>query len=252
MADDVQTPSAAPDGSGADAPTWAILRQVVIATNNHAADVAAVRSAFGLGEGFGDPELKDLALLDATLPVSPKRYLELIGPENDTAVVTKWLNKIGGRGGYVLSVQHPDPDAVRARALARGIRVPIDTTALGHVVIQLHPQDVGALLEVDGIDDESAWFWDDIDPGPEPDALVDAIVGVEVPVAEPEAMNALWHDLLGLGTPAAADTIDLGGIPVRFVPGGPSADWTVLLRRSADGGERAADPALSGITFRLV
>ena len=245
MADDVPTPTTAPE--------WAILRQVVIATTDHAADVEAVRSAFGLGEGFGDPELKHLALLDATMPVgSGKRYLEFIGPENDTAVVTKWLTKIGGRGGYVLSVQHPDPDAVRARALARGVRVPIDTTALGHAVLQLHPQDVGLLLEVDGIADDTAWFWDDVDPGPEPDALVDGIVGVEVAVADPEATNALWHDLLGLGTPAVADTIEMGGIPVRFVPGGPSADWVVTLRRSAAGGERAVEPSLPGITFRLV
>jgi len=243
VADDVQTPSA---------PAWAILRQVVIATDDHAGDVAAVRSAFGLGQGFGDPELKDLALLDATMPVSDQRYLEIIGPENDTAAVSKWLNKIGGRGGYVLSVQHPDPDAVRARALARGVRVPIDTTALGKVVIQLHPQDVGLLLEVDGITEPSAWFWDDIDPGPEPGALVDAIVGVEVPVADPVATNTLWHDLLGLPDPQAADTIDLGGIPVRFIPGGPSADWTVLLRRAVDGGDRAEEPTLPGVTFRLV
>jgi hypothetical protein len=231
---------------------WAILRQVVIATQDHESDVAAVRAAFGLGPGFGDPELKDLALLDATMPVSTQRYLELIGPENDTAVVTKWLTKIGGRGGYVLSVQHPDPDAVRARARQRGVRVPIDTTALGHTVIQLHPQDVGVLLEVDGIADESAWFWDDIDPGPEPDALIDTIVGVEVPVADPAATNALWHDLLGLGDPVLPDTVDLGGIPVRFVPGGPSANWTVLVRRSPVGGDRASEPLLPGITFRLV
>jgi hypothetical protein len=251
VADDIQireTPSPAETDGG----SWAILRQVVIATTEHGSDLGAVRAAFGLGEGFGDPELKDLALLDATMAISPKRYLELVGPENDTAVVTKWLTKIGGRGGYVLSVQHPDPDAVRARALARDVRVPIDTTALGHTVIQLHPQDVGLLLEVDGIEDSSAWFWDDVDPGPEPDALVDAIVGVDVPVADPGATNQLWHELLGLGSPAMPDTIDLGGISVRFVPGGPSANWTVSLRRSAGGGDRATDPALPGITFRLV
>lgn len=264
MADDVQTPSpdsAVTGGSeprtglasaSTGAPDWAILRQVVLATADHASDVAAVRAAFGLGEGFGDPELADLALLDATMPVSPKRYLELIGPANDTAVVSRWLTKIGGRGGYVLSVQHPDPDAVRSRAQARGVRVPIDTVALGHTVIQLHPQDVGLLLEIDGIADESAWFWDDVDPGPEPDALIEAIVGVDVPVAEPMATNALWHELLGLGEPESPDTIDLGGIPVRFVPGGPSADWTVSLRRSVGTGERATEPLLPGITFRLV
>lgn len=247
MAEDAQ-----PAESADSPPSWAILRQVVIATTDHAGDVAAMRAAFGLGEGFGDPELVHLALLDATMPVSHQRYLEVIGPENDTAVVSKWLNKIGGRGGYVLAVQHPDPDAVRARAQRRGVRVPIDTTALGHTVIQMHPQDVGLLLEVDGIADDSAWFWDDVDPGPEPGALIDAIVGVEVPVADPVATNELWHDLLGLGRPALPDIIDLGGIPVRFVPGGPSADWTVLVRRSADGGERASEPLLPGITFRLV
>jgi hypothetical protein len=249
MADDVPAaPTATDTESG---PHWAILRQVVIATFEHADDVAAVRAAFGLGEGFGDPELKDLALLDATLPVSRQSYLELIGPENDTAAVTKWLTKIGGRGGYVLSVQHPDPDGVRARAGTLGVRVPIDTTALGHTVIQLHPQDVGLLLEIDGITDPNAWFWDDRDPGPEPDAFVDAIVGVEVPVADPAATNRLWHELLGLASPARADTIDLG-IPVTFVPGGPSANWTVTLRRSAAVGDRADAPQLPGITFRLI
>jgi hypothetical protein len=36
---------------------------------------------------------------------------------------------------------------------------------------------------------------------------------------------------------------------VRFVGGGPSANWTVLLRRATPD---AADPELPGITFRLV
>ena len=229
--------------------TWAKLRQVVIATTEHEADTRAVRAAFGLGEGFGDPELKSLALLDATLPVSSERYLELVGPENDTALVTPWLRKIGGRGGYVLSVQHPDPAGVRERAAALGVRVPVDTEALGHVVLQLHPKDVGVVLEVDGIADPDAWFWDDIDPGPESGAGISDIVGVEVPVADPAAMTVLWHDLLGLGRPVRPDEVDLAGSYVRFTTGGPSADWTVLLRRS---GDSASDPALPGITFRLV
>ena len=80
------------------------------------------------------------------------------------------------------SVQHPNPEGVKQRALARGIRVPVDTEALGHRVIQLHPQDVGLLLEVDGIADPAAWFWDDINPGPEPDAAISDVIGVEVPV----------------------------------------------------------------------
>jgi hypothetical protein len=190
-----------------------------------------------------------MSRVDATLPVAPGRYLEFVAPTDDTISFAKWLSKIGGRGGYVLSVQHPDPAAVKARAEARGIRVPIDVEAFGKPVIQVHPKDVGLLLEVDGITDPSVWFWDDIDPGPEPGAGVDDIIGVEVPVDDPVAMTTLWHELLDLGEPANPSEVDLGGITVRFVAGGPSHEWTVILRRA---NERAVDPGLPGVTFRLV
>jgi hypothetical protein len=229
---------------------WAILRQVVIGTTTHAADVAAVRAAFGLGEGFDDPELKKINLLDATLPVARQRYLEFVAPVSDDGPVASWLAKVGGRGGFVLSVQHPDPDAVRARAAELGVRVPIEEVAFGRTVLQLHPKDVGLVLEIDGIDDPDVWFWDGIDPGPEPGAAVDEIVGVEVPVTDPAATAGQWAQLLGLEPPGAETVLDLGGPIVRFVPGGPSADWTVLLRAS---GETAGSvPQLPGITFRLV
>lgn len=228
---------------------WAILRQVVIATTRHDADLAAVRSAFGLGAGFADPELAKISLVDATLPVSRMRYLEVVGTTDDSGSVGRWLAKIGGRGGFVLSVQHPDPDGVRDRARALGVRVPIDELAFGRTVLQLHPKDVGLVLEVDGIPEPDEWFWDDIDPGPEPTAAIDEILGVEVPVADPVAMNGLWHRLLDLGEPRDRDSIDLGGAYVRFVPGGPSADWTVVVRTAS---VDAADPALPGITFRLI
>jgi hypothetical protein len=229
--------------------SWAKLRQVVIATTDHVGDVTAVRKAFGLGAGFADPEVAHMSLVDATLPVAAGRYLEFVAPTEEGTSVATWLGKIGGRGGYVLSVQHPDPAAVKARSQARGIRVPIDVEAFGKPVIQIHPKDVGLLLEVDGITDPSVWFWDDIDPGPEPGSGVDDIVAVEVPVADPVAMATLWHELLDLGEQATPGEVDLGGITVRFVPGGPSAQWTVVLRTANEG---AADPGLPGISFRLV
>jgi hypothetical protein len=230
-------------------PSWAILRQVVIATTSHEADTAAVRAAFGLGQGFDDPELKKMNLVDATMPVAPGRYLEFVAPAAPEGPVASWLAKVGGRGGYVLSVQHPDPAGVKERAAAMGVRVPIEETAFGRVILQLHPKDVGVVLEVDGIDDPAVWFWDDIDPGPEPGAFVGDVVGVEVPVADPAATAAQWRRLLDLAEAPEPATLDLGGPTVRFVPGGPSSNWTVLLRRTDDA---AADPQLPGIGFRLV
>ena len=233
------------------APTtsWAKLRQVVIATTDHDADTEAVRKAFGLGQGFADPELDKISLVDATMPVSAQRYLEVVGATDGVGPVGKWLAKVGGRGGFVLSVQHPDPDGVRSRAAQLGVRVPIDELAFGKTVLQLHPKDVGLVLEIDGIADPDEWFWDDINPGPEADAGVDEIIGVEIPVADPVAMNTLWHQLMDLGEPVLPDQVDLGGAYVKFVDGGPSADWTVVLRTSS---ADAVDPGLAGISFRLV
>jgi hypothetical protein len=231
--------------------SWAKLRQVVIGSTDHDADIVAVRRAFGLGEGFADPMLKELSLADATLPVSTERYLEIVGPTEPDTSVGNWLAKVGGRGGFVLSVQVPDAAGVKERALARGVRIPVDTEAFGKPVLQLHPKDVGVVLEIDGIPDTTEWFWDDIDPGPESDAAVNEIVGVEVPVADPDTMTELWRHLLDLPEPTAANELDLGGAFVRFTAGGPSSDWTVVLQR-ADGNADAVDPELAGISFRLV
>jgi hypothetical protein len=204
--------------------SWAVLRQVVIATTSLDNDVAAVRAAFGLGIGFQDPEVVKMHMLDTTIPISKDSFLEFIAPVDDRAGVYKWITKIGGRGGYVMSVQHPDPEGVKQRALARGIRVPIEERVSGYHLIQLHPQDVGVLLELDGIADPKAWFWDDINPGPEPDAVVSDIVGVEVPVADPSATAMQWNYLLDLTPGASTQEVQLGSAWVRFVAGGPSAD----------------------------
>ena len=35
---------------------------------------------------------------------------------------------------------------------------------MGHDIIQLHPLDVGVLLELDAFLPRDAWFWDDLPP----------------------------------------------------------------------------------------
>lgn len=228
---------------------WTKLRQVVVATADHQGDLAAVRRAFGLGTGFADDEAAEMGLVDATLPVSSTTYLELVGPSSPSASVAKWLTKVGGRGGYALSVQHPSPASVKERAQARGIRVAADVEVFGYNVVQLHPAGLGLLLELDGIPDPDVWFWDDITPGPEKGALIDEIVAVHIPVANPAETLDLWQDLLGVQA-IGPDEIDLSGVRVRFVEGGPSAEWTIQLRRAAGVGEIEV-PDLAGIRFEL-
>ena len=251
MADDVQTPSAAPDEVRAsDAPRTAGPSCARWSSPPPTTPPMWRRSGrpSGSARASATPNSRIWPCLTPRCRCPPKRYLELIGPENDTAV------------GHQVADQDRWPRAAtcsrsstrtrtrsgRARWNA-AIRVPIDTTAFGHDGDPASPagrrsccsRSTASTMTPPGSGTTST-------QGPEPDALVDAIVGVEVPVAEPEAMNALWHDLLGLGAPAAADTIDLGGSlcdSSRAVHR-PTGRWCCAA--SEDGGERAADPALSG------
>ncbi|MFI5915903.1 hypothetical protein [Dactylosporangium sp. NPDC051541] len=212
---------------------WALLRQVVLATADIAADDHFLREHYGLGTGFADPELAAIGMADDTLALAGGSYLELVAPLWPDVSIARWLAK-RGPGGYALSVQHSDPLAARDRALALGVRVVADQLVMGHPIVQLHPADVGLRLELDGIADRDAWFWDGLGVDPSPHALIDDVVAVEVPVPDPEATVKQWAQILGYDA-AAADTIDLGGRTVRFRPADEHSRWTITLLRSALG-----------------
>jgi hypothetical protein len=230
---------------------WATLRQVVLATGDIEGDGALLRERLALGKGFADPELADIGLSDDTLPLAAGAYLELVGPLGGDSSLHRFLDK-RGPGGYALSVQHPDPVGVRERAAARGVRVVADLDVMGHRVVQLHPADVGVLLELDGIADPARWFWDGRDGNdPEPGALVDDVVSVTIPVADPEATAAQWCELLDLPATGAA-AIAMGGRTVHFgrIEDGPK--WTVTLRRAPGAGSGPVDGLLAGVHVRYV
>nr|BFE61439.1 hypothetical protein GCM10020063_059650 [Dactylosporangium thailandense] len=226
---------------------WALLRQVVLATNDITADARLLREHYGLGAGFADPELAAIGMSDDTMALAGGAYLELVGPLTPDVSIARWLAR-RGPGGYALSVQHGDPLAARDRALSLGVRVVADQLVMGHPIVQLHPADVGLLLELDGIEDRDAWFWDGMGVDPSPHALIDDVVAVDVPVRDPEATVQQWSQILGYDA-AGADTIDLGGRTVRFSPAAEFPRWTVTLLRS-ERGTALRDESLLGVRFR--
>jgi hypothetical protein len=198
-------------------PNWAVLRHLVLATGDAVAESARLAGELRLPPGFGDPELAAIGLTDRNMPVGEQKYLEVVGPLGPGSYLNRWLARVGGQGGYCLSVQVPDVPACKQRAREAGVRLAADQEVLGHPIVQLHPADVGILLELDGIPDRSAWFWDDITPGPQPDALIDDILAVTVGVPDPEAVTALWAGITGL-RPAGPARLDFSGCAVDFVP----------------------------------
>ncbi|GAA4261148.1 VOC family protein [Dactylosporangium darangshiense] len=226
---------------------WALLRQVVLATPDIAADGRLLREHLGLGAGFADPELAAIGMADDTMALAGGSYLELVAPLTPDVSIARWLAR-RGPGGYALSVQHGDPLAARDRALKLGVRVVADQLVMGHPIVQFHPADAGLLLELDGIAERDAWFWDGMGVDPSPHALVDDVVSVTVPARDPATTVELWAEILGYPA-ASAGSIDLGGRLVHFRPAAETPRWTITLRRSALGGA-LRDETLLGAAFR--
>jgi hypothetical protein len=231
---------------------WARLRQVIVATNEIEADTKALRAGFQFGEGFHDPELGEVAMADHTFTLADLSYLQLVTSLNPDDPLGRWTARIGGRGGYALSIQHPDPAGVKARAEALGIRVIFDREVLGYPIVQLHPKDAVILLEADGIADPDVWFWDNLgeQAQPDPGALVDSVVAVGVPVPDPARLGRTWHELLGLTPEGDPSVVRLGGAELRFVNGTNSPQWTIVLRRAGTATPRA--DLIPGVTFSYV
>jgi hypothetical protein len=204
---------------------WAELRQVGFATLEHDADVRAATKLLELGSGFGDPLLATVQLADFTAPIGPDTYVELLAPMTAEHSITRWLNRVGGSSGWVLSTQVPSLDGVKERAAEYGVRIAVETQAMGKDIIQLHPLDVGVLLELDAFLPREEWFWDDLPAAQAAQASrsgkVDDIVAVDVAVADPAAMAVIWAAIIGVEPPAVtADgaTLAFSRRTIRFVP----------------------------------
>ena len=72
----------------------------------------------------------------------------MLAPVTPGHSVARWLGRVGGSSGWVLSTQVPSLHGVKERAAERGVRVAVETRAMGHDIIQLHPLDVGVLARV--------------------------------------------------------------------------------------------------------
>ena len=160
--------------------------------------------------------------------------MEVLAPTTPDHSVARWLRRVGGASGWVLSTQVPSLDGVRERAAAHGVRVAVDTEAMGHRIVQLHPLDVGVLLELDEFVPREAWFWDEL-PGARAahaarTTKADDITAVDVAVdaasdqAAPLAMARTWAAIIGIDPPSApaitpdGATLAFGRRTIRFVP----------------------------------
>ncbi len=246
--------------AGSGSARWADLRQVVLATSDIRRDGADARRLFRLGPGFADPELDAIGLADDTMAVGSRRYLELVSPTREDHPVARWLGTVGGAAGYVLSTQVPSVEGIRERCRDLGVRIVADTAVNGHPIIQLHPKDMGVVLELDAYLPREGWFWDHLEPArlsrAHTGARIVDIRGVDIAADDPSALAARWADVLGIAPAAEGDgchTLDFSGLPVRFVAtGGDRAGLSRVYVEAADAADRGNEVTLCRTVFHLV
>jgi hypothetical protein len=96
-------------------------------------DVQSAVKLFELGSGFEDPLLAKRRLADFTAPIGPYTYVEVLAPTAEDHPVARWLEKVGGASGWVLSTQVPSLAGIRERAAGHGIRIAVTSRAYGRL-----------------------------------------------------------------------------------------------------------------------
>ncbi|WP_315724006.1 MULTISPECIES: hypothetical protein [unclassified Bradyrhizobium] len=215
------------------------LRQICLVAPALEPVVSDIAAIMGLEVCYRDPHVGKYGLENALLPVGPI-LLEVIAPTVEGTAAGRFLDKSGGRGGYMAILSCDDPDGRAARANALGVRTANVIDHPPYHGVQLHPRDCRAafieLNHTEGSDDVL---------GPYPPAGPDwtrairsdvttALTEVVLQSPNPTALAAHWGSILDL-TPTAEDD---GGWRLRL----PNASIRVTP------GEREL---MSGLTFRV-
>jgi len=201
------------------------LRQICLVAAQLEPAVKAIETIFGLPVCHRDPAVGQYGLENA-LFVCGHQFLEIVAPTREGTTAGRFLQKSGGRGGYMAIFDTHDPERRRAQVQALGIRIAHVMDRPAFFGIQLHPADCRAtMLEFDRSEgnerlDGAYWpagpHWHD---GQRLDR-VSGLPSIDVQSPEPEALAAHWARIIDVppGRNAAGEptlSFDLGG--VRFV-----------------------------------
>ena len=202
------------------------LRQICLVAPHLEPVIADIAAIMGLGVCYRDGNVGKYGLENALLPVDTI-LLEVVAPVREGTAAGRFLDKTGGRGGYMAIFCCDDPDARGKHANVIGVRTANVITHAPYYGVQLHPRDCRAAFiefnHTDGSDDVL---------GPYPPAGPDwqnfirkdvthALIGVEMQSPEPQALAEHWGRIIGVaaGNGDGAPELKLPNCSFRFVKG---------------------------------
>jgi len=216
------------------------LRQICLVAPNLAPVISEISEIMGLNVCYRDGNVAKYGLENALLPVDTI-LLEVVAPFQPGTAAGRFIEKTGGRGGYMAIFCCDDPDAHGKHANGIGVRTANVITHAPYHGVQLHPRDCRAAFiefnHTDGSDDVL---------GPYPPAGPDwqkairkdvtlALTEVEMESPDPQGLAEHWGKILQLPVSKGA-----GGEPELKLP---NAKFNFV---------KGASDLMSGLAFRVV
>jgi hypothetical protein len=246
------------------------LRQICLVAPNLEPVISDVAAIMGLDVCYRDGNVAKYGLENALLPVDTV-LLEVVAPTQPGTAAGRFIERTGGRGGYMAIFCCDDPDQRGRRANAMGVRTANVIDHAPYHGVQLHPRDCRAAF----IELNHTAGSDDI-LGPYPPAGPDwqssirtdvtlALTEVEMQSPDPQGLAEHWGRILGLSARKVAEgeaELMLPNARFRFVKGGSEimsgltfrvADVANVCEAARAKGHAVAGNSflLGGVTFRL-
>ena len=194
------------------------LRQICLVAPHLEPVILDIAGIMGLNVCYRDGNVAKYGLENALLPVDTI-LLEVVAPTQGGTAAGRFLDKTGGRGGYMAIFCCDDPDARGKHANGIGVRTANVITHAPYHGVQLHPRDCrAAFIEFnhsEGSDDILGVY-----PPAGPDwqksirkDVTQALTGVEMQSPDPQGLAEHWGKILGVAVSKGA-----GGAPELKLP----------------------------------
>ncbi len=198
------------------------LRQICLVAPQLEPVIGDIAAIMGLSVCHRDPNVARYGLVNALLPVDTI-LLEVVAPFQDGAAAGRFIEKTGGRGGYMAIFSCADPRERQANAEGIGVRTSHVIDRPPYLGVQLHPRDCrAAFIEFNhtaGSDNIRGAY-----PPAGPDwhkAIRDdvTLALTEIVLTSPDPRNLAEHWGRIIGVPAIGTEIALINCKIRFVQG---------------------------------
>jgi hypothetical protein len=241
------------------------MRQICLVAPHLEPVVGDIAAIMGLAVCYRDPNVARYGLENALLPVDTI-LLEVVAPFREGTAAGRFIDKTGGRGGYMAILSCPDPRERQKNAEAIGVRTSHVIDRPPYLGVQLHPRDCrAAFIEFNHTADSDNIRGAYPPAGPDwhtsiRDDVTTALTEVILTSPDPGGLAEHWGRIVGV--PATGAEIGLVNCRIRCVEGDSEImsgltfrvrDPAAVLRAAQDRGCAVTGDSfgLGGVDFRV-